>query len=174
MSAMSESLLVADYLRGRAANQIALVEGEKAAEAAWLAAATAPKPEKPKPRVHIVRCTRLAGGWQTCCLSCHEDEDLGYETLYWDDHEVPGRTDFELGEYSCCGKHGAVKARIERMVARLMPRTPCGCACNCHAEESRPYWPGPCAGCCDPHVEPYECVCTARLREAWGWTDEVV
>lgn len=165
------STLIANYLKGRAE---IIVEQEEAPWRAWQqqlaelrARREAERAARPKPRVHMVRCTRLPGN---CCYSCHEDEDLGYDNLYWDDHEVPGRTDFELGEYHCCAKSERVKARIERMIHRLMPKKSCGCACNCHGEESRPYWPGPCAGCCDPY-ERYACDCTEALRRAWGWDE---
>lgn len=36
----------------------------------------------------------------------------------------------------------------------------CGCACNCHADENAPWWPGPCAGCCEPGMD---CDCGRAL-----------
>lgn len=40
----------------------------------------------------------------------------------------------------------------------------CGCECNCHVDEDKPEWPGPCGGCCDPELTTYDCKCAAYMR----------
>lgn len=41
---------------------------------------------------------------------------------------------------------------------------PCGCRCPCHTDETEDWWPGPCAGCCEPGDE---CACGRKL-ESYG------
>jgi hypothetical protein len=38
----------------------------------------------------------------------------------------------------------------------------CGCNCLCHADEGKPEWPGPCAGCCEPGMN---CDCGRALAD---------
>lgn len=39
---------------------------------------------------------------------------------------------------------------------RFLVYSKCGCKCNCHVDEGKPEWPGPCAGCCEA-FDPCSC-----------------
>lgn len=41
--------------------------------------------------------------------------------------------------------------------------SPCGCSCPCHLLASKPGYPGPCAGCCEPGDM---CICGTALEKA--------
>jgi len=66
---------------------------------------------------HWVRCYRVPPGWGECCVSCHEDEDEGYDNLYWEN--VDAGQGVILAVYHCCRGSDRVKARVDRLVAKL-------------------------------------------------------
>ena len=43
----------------------------------------------------------------------------------------------------------------------------CGCPCNCHEDEKKPEWPGPCEACCTPEWGP-ACDCSHGVARAWA------
>lgn len=67
------------------------------------------------PRKHIY-CSRPRF-YGRCCTSCHEDEDMGYGSLYWFNVEVaPG---VSVGVHSCCSKRDQVDERVAKLTKRL-------------------------------------------------------
>lgn len=66
---------------------------------------------------HWVRCYRVPPGWRDCCDSCHEDEDQGYDTLYWEN--VDAGQGVILARYSCCRGEDRVLRRVDRLVKKL-------------------------------------------------------
>jgi hypothetical protein len=65
---------------------------------------------------HFVSCYRLIN-WRWCCSSCHEDEEMGYDTLYIENVEVsPG---VSVGVRTCCAASERVRERVVKMTARL-------------------------------------------------------
>jgi hypothetical protein len=65
---------------------------------------------------HFVTCSRLIN-WRWCCSSCHEDENAGYDNLYWENVEVAPKV--SVGVHTCCAASDRVYERVRKMTARL-------------------------------------------------------